>query len=54
MKNSPERMGTSNQSQKNRKKFGIVLFFVFLAMFGLIVIRFSYISIGKKMFSTLI
>lgn len=48
MNKSPKRMVTSNQSQKNRKKFGIVLFFVFLVLFGLIIIRFSYISIGKN------
>ncbi|WP_304056326.1 penicillin-binding transpeptidase domain-containing protein [Levilactobacillus namurensis] len=48
MTNSPKRPNKHTNTRRNRKHFGQFLFLVFFAVFCLIVGRFSYISIGKK------
>jgi len=47
--NDSQKQPTSNRTpRRNRKHVGQFLFFLFLGVFILIVGRFSYISIGKK------
>lgn len=48
MKDSQKRQMMNKQPRRNRKYFGQFLFFLFLVVFAVIVGRFSYISIGKK------
>lgn len=48
MNDSQKRQMTNKHPRRNRKKFGQFLFFLFIGVFILIVGRFSYISIGKK------
>ncbi|PWG00634.1 penicillin-binding transpeptidase domain-containing protein [Levilactobacillus bambusae] len=48
MKDPNKRLMINQQSRKNRKYFGQMLFFLFIGVFAIIICRFSYISIGKK------
>ncbi|MFD1548449.1 penicillin-binding transpeptidase domain-containing protein [Levilactobacillus fuyuanensis] len=48
MKDPNKRQMMNKQPRRNRKYVGQFLFFLFIAVFILIVGRFSYISIGKK------
>ncbi|ULH73530.1 penicillin-binding transpeptidase domain-containing protein [Levilactobacillus brevis] len=48
MKDSQKRQTMNKQPSRNRKSVGRFLFYIFLGVFILIVGRFSYISIGKK------
>ncbi|MFC6206097.1 penicillin-binding transpeptidase domain-containing protein [Levilactobacillus tongjiangensis] len=48
MKDSQERQTINKQPRRNRKHFGQFLFFIFLLVFVIIVGRFSYIAIGKR------
>ncbi|KRO26653.1 penicillin-binding transpeptidase domain-containing protein [Lactiplantibacillus fabifermentans] len=48
MNDNKQRMNSKRSPKENRKVFGQWLFFIAILIFGVLVIRFSYIAIGRR------